>query len=37
MIADPKKVDALAAFLHMENVGRARFKSGTIPASDADP
>jgi pimeloyl-ACP methyl ester carboxylesterase len=34
MIADPRKLDDLAVFLQMENLRRARFKSGTIPASD---
>jgi len=33
MIADPQKVDELAVFLQIENIHRARFKSGTIPAS----
>jgi pimeloyl-ACP methyl ester carboxylesterase len=33
MIADPQKVDELAVFLQIENIRRARFKSGTIPAS----
>src|SRR5262249_20833099 len=35
MIADPQKVDELAVFVHMENIRRARFKSGNIPISDA--
>jgi len=35
MIADPEKVDDLAVFVQIENVRRARFKSGSIPASDA--
>ena len=35
MIGDPAKVDDLAVFVHMENVRRARFKSGSIPGSDA--
>ena len=35
MIANPERVDDLAVFVQMENVRRARFKSGTIPASDA--
>ena len=35
MIAQPDRIDALAVFLHAENVRRARFKSGTIPISDA--
>ncbi len=34
MIADPRKLDELAVFLQIENLRRARFKSGTIPASD---
>ncbi len=34
MIADPSKVDDLAVLIQMENVRRARFKSGTIPESD---
>jgi 2-hydroxy-6-oxonona-2,4-dienedioate hydrolase len=34
MIADPAKVDDLAVMIQMENVRRARFKSGTIPDSD---
>ena len=34
MIADPAKVDDLAVVIQMENVRRARFKSGTIPDSD---
>jgi pimeloyl-ACP methyl ester carboxylesterase len=34
MIADPVKVDDLAVHIQMENVRRARFKSGTIPDSD---
>lgn len=34
MIADPQRVDDLAVFLQMENIRLARFKSGTIPASD---
>ncbi len=33
MIADPQKVDDLAILVQMENIRRARFKSGTIPAS----
>jgi pimeloyl-ACP methyl ester carboxylesterase len=35
MIADLQRVDALAVFVQMENLRRARFKAGTIPASDA--
>jgi 2-hydroxy-6-oxonona-2,4-dienedioate hydrolase len=35
MIANPESVDDLAVFVQMENVRRARFKSGTIPTSDA--
>lgn len=34
MIAEPGNVDDLAVFIQMENVRRARFKSGAIPASD---
>ena len=34
MIADEEKVDDLAVFVQMENIRRARFKSGTIPESD---
>ena len=34
MIADPLKIDELAIFLHIENLRRVRFKSGTIPDSD---
>lgn len=34
MIADPRKVDDLAVFVQMENLRRARFKSGAIPVSD---
>lgn len=34
MIADPEKIDDLAVFVQMENLRRARFKSGTIPTSD---
>jgi 2-hydroxy-6-oxonona-2,4-dienedioate hydrolase len=34
MMADPEKVDDLAVFVQMENIRQARFKSGTIPASD---
>jgi pimeloyl-ACP methyl ester carboxylesterase len=35
MIADPSRADDLAVFVHTDNVRRARFKSGTIPQSDA--
>ncbi len=35
MIANPEIVNDLAVFVQMENLRRARFKSGTIPASDA--
>jgi pimeloyl-ACP methyl ester carboxylesterase len=34
MIAEPRNADDLAVFVQMENVRRARFKSGTIPTSD---
>ena len=34
MLADPRAADDLAVHLHIENVRRARFKSGSIPASD---
>lgn len=34
MIANPAAADDLAVFLQRENLRRARFKSGTIPASD---
>jgi pimeloyl-ACP methyl ester carboxylesterase len=34
MLADPKSADDLAVTLQIENVRRARFKSGTIPVSD---
>ena len=34
MIADPLKIDKLAVFLQIENLRRARFKSGNIPDSD---
>ena len=34
MIANPERVDDFAVFLQMENLRRARFKSGTIPSSD---
>ena len=34
MLADPAAADDLAVHLQAENVGRARFRSGTIPASD---
>ena len=33
MIADPRKADDLAVLVHMDNLRRARFKSGTIPSS----
>lgn len=35
MIADPARIDGLAVALHIDNVRRARFKSGDIPTSDA--
>lgn len=35
MIADPEAIDDLAVFTQTENLRRARFKSGTIPTSDA--
>lgn len=35
MIADVERVDDLAVFIQMENLERARFKSGAIPESDA--
>lgn len=34
MIANPENIDDLAVFLQIENLRRARFKSGSIPASD---
>jgi len=34
MMANPARVDDLATFIQMENVRRARFKSGNIPESD---
>lgn len=34
MIANPERIDDLAVFLQSENLRRARFKSGSIPASD---
>ncbi len=34
MIADPRRVDELAVFVHMVNIRQARFKSGAIPSSD---
>ncbi len=34
MIAEPRNADDLVVFVQMENVRRARFKSGTIPTSD---
>jgi pimeloyl-ACP methyl ester carboxylesterase len=33
MIADPAKVDDLAVAVHAENVAKARFRTGDIPAS----
>jgi pimeloyl-ACP methyl ester carboxylesterase len=33
MISDPAKVDDLAVVLHDENVAKARFRTGSIPAS----
>ena len=35
MIAEPDQVDALAVILQIENLRRARFRSGHIPESDA--
>ena len=35
MIADPDKVDPLAVTLQIDNLRRARFRSGKIPGSDA--
>jgi pimeloyl-ACP methyl ester carboxylesterase len=35
MIADTGKIDELAVTLQMDNVRRARFRSGSIPESDA--
>jgi 2-hydroxy-6-oxonona-2,4-dienedioate hydrolase len=35
MIADPDKVDPLAVTIQIENLRRARFRSGGIPGSDA--
>jgi pimeloyl-ACP methyl ester carboxylesterase len=35
MIANPERIDDLAMFVQMENLRRARFKSGSIPTSDA--
>jgi 2-hydroxy-6-oxonona-2,4-dienedioate hydrolase len=35
MIATPDRADDLAVFVHTDNIRRARFKSGTIPQSDA--
>jgi pimeloyl-ACP methyl ester carboxylesterase len=35
MIADPARVDGLAMALQIENLARARFRSGDIPTSDA--
>ena len=34
MIAEARRIDDLAVFVQMENLRRARFKSGTIPTSD---
>ena len=34
MLADPERADELAVTLQIDNVRRARFKSGTIPVSD---
>jgi pimeloyl-ACP methyl ester carboxylesterase len=34
MLADPAAADDLAVYLQIDNVRRARFRSGTIPASD---
>jgi pimeloyl-ACP methyl ester carboxylesterase len=34
MIADPRKVDDMAVYVQEENVRRARFRIGDIPASD---
>ena len=34
MVADPAAADDLAVHLQVDNLRRARFKSGTIPASD---
>jgi pimeloyl-ACP methyl ester carboxylesterase len=34
MLADPESADELAVTLQIDNVRRARFKSGTIPVSD---
>jgi pimeloyl-ACP methyl ester carboxylesterase len=34
MLGDPAAADDLAVHLQVDNVGRARFKSGTIPSSD---
>jgi hypothetical protein len=35
MLGDESAADDLAVFLQIENVRRARFKSGDVPASDA--
>jgi pimeloyl-ACP methyl ester carboxylesterase len=35
MMGDPAAVDEVAVHVQMENVRRARFRSGTIPVSDA--
>ncbi len=34
MLANPERADDLAVFVQIDNVRRARFKSGSIPASD---
>ena len=34
MLGDPERADDLAADIHGENLRRARFRSGSIPASD---
>jgi pimeloyl-ACP methyl ester carboxylesterase len=34
MISKPEAIDDLAVYVQMENVRRARFKSGSIPSSD---
>jgi pimeloyl-ACP methyl ester carboxylesterase len=34
MLGDPAAADDLAVHLQVENLGRARFRSGTIPSSD---
>ena len=35
MLGDPAAADDLAVHLQVENLGRTRFRSGTIPSSDA--